>query len=101
MLVLARGRFGSGPARVLQQVQRSGTVTREDLSRITGLSPATVARTVGVMVDECLLREPAVTRSVVTDPLTRGTPGAAVPRECGGSPRRRRTPGSTAGRRRT
>src|SRR6478735_3031185 len=57
MLVLARGRFGSAPARVLQQVQRSGTVTREDLARLTGLSPATVARTVGVMVDECLLRE--------------------------------------------
>jgi predicted NBD/HSP70 family sugar kinase len=57
MLVLARGRFGSGPARVLEQVRRSGTITREELARLTGLSPATVARTLGVLVEECLVRE--------------------------------------------
>jgi predicted NBD/HSP70 family sugar kinase len=57
VLVLARGRFGSAPARVMQQVRRSGALTREDLTRLTGLSPATVARTVGVLLDECLLRE--------------------------------------------
>jgi predicted NBD/HSP70 family sugar kinase len=57
VLVLARGRFGSAPARVMQQVRRSGALTREELTRVTGLSAATVARTVGALVEECLLRE--------------------------------------------
>ncbi len=57
MLVLERGRSGSGPARVLEQVRRAGTVTREELARRTGLSPATVARTVATLVEECLVRE--------------------------------------------
>jgi predicted NBD/HSP70 family sugar kinase len=57
MIVLARGRFGSAPARVLEQVRRSGALTREELARLTGLSPATVARTTATLVDECLLRE--------------------------------------------
>jgi predicted NBD/HSP70 family sugar kinase len=57
MIVLARGRFGSAPARVLEQVRRSGPVTREELARVTGLSPATVARTIGTLVEEQLVRE--------------------------------------------
>jgi predicted NBD/HSP70 family sugar kinase len=57
MLVLARGRNGSGPARILEQVRRGGAVTREELARLTGLSPATVARTVVPLVEEGLLRE--------------------------------------------
>lgn len=57
MLVLARGRSGSAPSRVLEQVRRPGTVTREELARRTGLSPATVARTVATLVEECLVRE--------------------------------------------
>ena len=57
MIVLARGRFGSAPARVLEQVRRSGPVTREELARVTGLSPATVARTIGTLVEEHLVRE--------------------------------------------
>lgn len=57
MLVLERGRSGSGPARVLEQVRRAGTATREELARRTGLSPATVARTVATLAEECLVRE--------------------------------------------
>jgi predicted NBD/HSP70 family sugar kinase len=57
MLVLERGRSGSGSARVLEQVRRAGTVTREELARRTGLSSATVARTVAALVEECLVRE--------------------------------------------
>ncbi len=57
MLVLAQGRFGSAPARVMQQVRRSGALTREEIARLTGLSAATVARATGTLLEECLLRE--------------------------------------------
>ncbi|NUR09416.1 MAG: ROK family protein [Nocardioidaceae bacterium] len=74
MLVLARGRFGSAPARVLQQVRRHEALTREELVRLTGLSPATVARTTTTLVDECLLRE----RPDLARPGAVGRPGVPL-----------------------
>jgi predicted NBD/HSP70 family sugar kinase len=74
MIVLARGRFGSAPSRVLEQVRRSGPVTREELARVTGLSPATVARTVATLVEERLVRE----RPDLLLPGTVGRPSSPV-----------------------
>ena len=74
MLVLARGRFGSAPARVLDQVRRSGALTRDELARLTGLSAATVARTTGLLVEECLLRE----RPDLARPGAVGRPGVPL-----------------------
>lgn len=55
MIVLSRGRFGSAASRLLEQVRRSGPVTREELTRLTGLSQATVGRTLGALAEERLV----------------------------------------------
>lgn len=50
-------RFGSAPSRVLRHLRRSGTLTREELADRSGLSSATIARTVSALVAERLVRE--------------------------------------------
>lgn len=57
MIVLALGRFGSPHSRVLTQVRRSGTATREELVRRTGLSASTVARSQAWLLGTGLLVE--------------------------------------------
>jgi predicted NBD/HSP70 family sugar kinase len=57
MITVARGRFGSPAAQVLELVRAGGTVHRDELAARTGLSVATVGRAVGQLVDAGLLRE--------------------------------------------
>ncbi|KQY57160.1 ROK family transcriptional regulator [Nocardioides sp. Root140] len=56
-VTLARGRFGSASGRLLEQVRGGRVVTREQLVRATGLSPATVTRNVNALVEGRVLRE--------------------------------------------
>lgn len=57
MILLARGRFGPTAARVLEPLRVHGPASREQLATASGLSVATVARTVAVLVEEGLVRE--------------------------------------------
>ncbi|GAA3819951.1 ROK family transcriptional regulator [Nocardioides panacisoli] len=57
MITVARGRFGSPAAQVLELVRAEGIVHRDELAARTGLSVATVGRAVGQLVDAGLLQE--------------------------------------------
>ena len=57
MIVIARGRFGPTPARILEQLRVQGALSREEIGRRTGLSGATVARTIAQLLDERLVQE--------------------------------------------
>lgn len=57
MIAIARGRFGPTTTRVLEPLRFRGVLTREQLAQHTGLSPATVARTLTQLVAEGLVRE--------------------------------------------
>ena len=57
MITVARGRFGSASAQVLEHVRAGGTVHRDELAERTGLSVATVGRAVSQLVEAGLLRE--------------------------------------------
>ncbi|WP_235736521.1 helix-turn-helix domain-containing protein [Nocardioides alcanivorans] len=54
---VTRGALGSPASRVLEQVRGRGVVFREELAAATGLSQATVARTVVALAEVGLLRE--------------------------------------------
>lgn len=57
MITVARGRFGSTAAQVLERVRIGGLVSREEIAAGTGLSTATVGRAVGQLAAAGLLRE--------------------------------------------
>jgi predicted NBD/HSP70 family sugar kinase len=57
MILIARGRFGETATRVLEPIRVHGPVSREAIAHESGLSLATVARTVGTLLDEGLVRE--------------------------------------------
>lgn len=57
MLLISYGPVGPPAARVLAHVRRAGVVMREDIVSATGLSPATVSRVVGQLLDAGLLRQ--------------------------------------------
>jgi predicted NBD/HSP70 family sugar kinase len=59
MIVIARGRFGPTPTRVLEPLRFRGPITRDQIAKQSGLSQATVARTVATLIDEGLVRERA------------------------------------------
>jgi predicted NBD/HSP70 family sugar kinase len=56
-IVVTRGKFGPAAGRVLEQVRGQRLATRDELARLTGLSPATVTRAVASLVEGGLLRE--------------------------------------------
>lgn len=56
MITVDRGRFGTAATQVVEVVRPRGPVTREEVARLTGLSPATVKRTVAALVDAGVLR---------------------------------------------
>lgn len=57
IITVARGRFGSAAAQVLEQVRAAGVVHRDEIAARTGLSVATVGRAVGHLVEAGVLRE--------------------------------------------
>lgn len=57
MITVARGRFGSAAAQVLEQVRAAEVVHRDEIAARTGLSVATVGRAVGHLVESGVLRE--------------------------------------------
>lgn len=57
MITVARGRFGSTQAQVLEQIRVGGLVTREQIVAGSGLSVATVGRAVTALVEAGVLRE--------------------------------------------
>lgn len=57
IITLVRGRFGSAASQVIEQTRAFGPISREELARRTGLSSATVNRTVSVMLKAGLLAE--------------------------------------------
>lgn len=59
MLVVSSGALGSSAAQVLGHVRRGGVVLREELVAATGLSPATVSRTIAGLTDAGLIRSRA------------------------------------------
>lgn len=56
-LVVTRGRFGSTASRVLEQLRISGVASRDEIVHETGLSPATIARSVSSLVATGLVTE--------------------------------------------
>jgi predicted NBD/HSP70 family sugar kinase len=56
MLVVSHGPQARSTARVLGEVRRAGVVLREDVVAATGLSSATVSRTIAQLTDAGLLR---------------------------------------------
>lgn len=73
-ITLVRGRRGPAAAQVFDQVRAAGLASRDEIVSRTGLSPATVGRTVGQLVEAALLRErPDRVRSGVA-----GRPGIPV-----------------------
>lgn len=56
-LVVTRGRFGSAASRVLEHLRICGVASRDELVAETGLSPATIARSVSGLVGAGLLAE--------------------------------------------
>ena len=57
MITLARGRFGSPASQVLEHARAYGPVSRDELTRRTELSAATVNRTVAALLLAGVLRE--------------------------------------------
>lgn len=57
MITLVRGRFGSAASQVMEQTRAYGPISRDELTRRTGLSNATVNRTVATMLRVGLLAE--------------------------------------------
>lgn len=57
MITLVRGRFGSPASQVIEQARAFGPLSRDELVRRTGLSSATVNRTVATMLRSSLLAE--------------------------------------------
>ena len=57
MITLVRGRFGLPASQVIEQTRAFGPVSRDELTRRTGLSSATVNRTVAAMLRAGLLAE--------------------------------------------
>ncbi len=56
-ITVSRGRFGPATAQVLEQVRANGVVHRDELASLTGLSLATVGRTVSQLTEAGVLRE--------------------------------------------
>lgn len=56
-LVVTRGRFGSTASRVLEHLRISGVASRDEIVTETGLSPATVGRSVSALVAAGLVIE--------------------------------------------
>ncbi|WP_181407537.1 ROK family protein [Nocardioides sambongensis] len=56
-ITVTRGRFASTAGQVLEQVHAAGCASREEIAGGTGLSVATIGRTVGPLVEARLLRE--------------------------------------------
>jgi predicted NBD/HSP70 family sugar kinase len=57
MITLVRGRFGLPASQVIEQTRAFGPISRDELARRTGLSSATVNRTVAAMLRARLLAE--------------------------------------------
>lgn len=57
VITVARGRFGRTSAQVLEAVRAGSLVTRDEIVAATGLSMATVGRTVGALCETRVLRE--------------------------------------------
>ena len=57
MITLVRGRFGLPASQVIEQTRAFGPISRDELTRRTGLSSATVNRTVAAMLRAGLLAE--------------------------------------------
>jgi predicted NBD/HSP70 family sugar kinase len=57
MITLVRGRFGLPASQVIEQTRAFGPISRDELVRRTGLSSATVNRTVAAMLRAGLLAE--------------------------------------------
>jgi predicted NBD/HSP70 family sugar kinase len=57
MITLVRGRFGLPASQVMEQARAFGPISRDELARRTGLSSATVNRTVAAMLRAGLLAE--------------------------------------------
>lgn len=57
MITLVRGRFGSAASQVIEQTRAFGPISRDELTRRTGLSNATINRTVAQMLRAGLLAE--------------------------------------------
>ncbi|MBZ5739125.1 ROK family transcriptional regulator [Nocardioides mangrovi] len=57
MVVVSRGRVASAATRVLEELRGVGPLSRDELARATGLSPATIARAVTSLVGSGLVRE--------------------------------------------
>jgi predicted NBD/HSP70 family sugar kinase len=57
MITLVRGRFGPPASQVIEQTRAFGPISRDELARRTGLSSATVNRTVAAMLRAGLLAE--------------------------------------------
>ena len=78
-IAVIRGSHGSPASRVLEQVRGRGVAFREELAAVTGLSQATVARSVVALAEAGLIRErasaaregrlgrPSIPVSLVTD----------------------------------
>lgn len=74
MILLARGRFGPTATRVMEPLRVHGPLPREQVAQQSGLSVATVARTVAVLVEEGLVRE----RPDLVEPGAVGRPRVPV-----------------------
>ena len=70
MILLARGRFGATATRVLEPLRVHGPMAREAIAEASGLSLATVARTVAALSAERLVQE----RPDLAEPGTVGRP---------------------------
>ncbi|QIK68194.1 ROK family protein [Nocardioides sp. HDW12B] len=74
MILLARGRFGATATRVMEPLRVHGPMARETIAARSGLSLATVARTVATLQGERLVRE----RPDLVEPGTVGRPRVPV-----------------------
>ncbi len=74
IITVSRGRFSPTATQVLEQVRTAGRTSRDEIAAATGLSSATVGRTVALLVERGLVRErPDLARPGVT-----GRPGVPV-----------------------
>ncbi|WP_408897336.1 hypothetical protein ACJ5H2_20750 [Nocardioides sp. R1-1] len=74
IITVSRGRFSSTATQVLEQVRAAGRASRDEIAAATGLSIATVGRTVALLVERRLLRE----RPDLARPGATGRPGVPV-----------------------
>ncbi|GAA3660200.1 ROK family transcriptional regulator [Nocardioides ginsengisoli] len=74
IITVSRGRFSSTPSQVLEQVRAAGRASRDEVAAASGLSIATVGRTVAQLVELGLVRE----RPDLARPGATGRPGVPI-----------------------